>query len=462
MRHSWRSAAVASVAATALVTASPATAHDPEDPVGGTHPPTGGGAPDQHSANMSLLTNLPKVDGATQSDLAFQGNYAYAGTYSGFRVIDISNPAAATQVAFKPCNGAQGDVSVYGDLLVSSIDTPQSKPGCDSTNVSTTTPGAFEGVRIFDISNPADIRLVKAVRTDCGSHTNTLAPAGKGSLFVYVSSYALTASSVGPDCEQYHGKISVVHIPLKNPDKSKVVATPAVDIPNMDPARLELGGLVPPGFLLETNGCHDITVLKPLDLAAAACLSVGQIWDISDRTNPTVVHTMDTPDVKAWHSAQFTWDGRRVAFGDEAGGGNLARCRAQDPSTTGAVWMYDVATGAELGHYKLPRTEETGVCTMHNFNFVPGVAKDILVSAAYTGGTTVADLSDPANPVEIGYYDAGDPIAANTWSSYWHNGFVYGNDIARGLDVFSLAHPSVVGAASLSRDNPQTQERLFR
>ena len=31
-----------------------------------------------------------------------------------------------------------------------------------------------------------------------------------------------------------------------------------------------------------------------------------------------------------------------------------------------------------------------------------------------------------------------------------------------GLDVFSVSHPSLAGAASLSRDNPQTQERLFR
>jgi hypothetical protein len=34
---------------------------------------------DVHSDNMTLLRNLPKVDGATQSDLAFQGSYAYAG-----------------------------------------------------------------------------------------------------------------------------------------------------------------------------------------------------------------------------------------------------------------------------------------------------------------------------------------------------------------------------------------------
>jgi hypothetical protein len=459
MRKTWGLAAIAALAL-GLLAAPPASAHL-DDPEGETHPPTGGGAPDLHSGNMTLLRNLPKVDAATQSDLAFQGDYAYAGTYTGFRIIDISDPTSATQVAFVPCNGAQGDVSVYGDLLFSSVDTPQSKPECDSTNTAATNPDAWEGVRIFDISDPSHVELIAAVRTDCGSHTHTLAPAGKGSLFVYVSSYGLTSTSIGPHCEQDHGKISVIHVPLKNPHKAKVVATPAVDVPVFDASRLELDDLVPPGFLLDTTGCHDITVIKPLELAAAACLSVGQIWDISDRTAPKVVHTLTTEEVRAWHSAQFTWDGERVAFGDEAGGGALPRCRAEDPSTTGAVWVYDVASGAELGHYKLPRAE-TGVCTMHNFNFVPGVERDILVSAAYTGGTTVADLTDPANPVEIGFYRPGDPIAANTWSSYWHNGDIYANDINRGLDVFSLDHQSVAGAARLFRDNPQTQERLFR
>ncbi|MBC6450148.1 LVIVD repeat-containing protein [Actinokineospora xionganensis] len=457
MTRRWRLTCTVFLAAAALI-AAPATAyaHDPENDHG-THPPTGGGGPDLHSANMTLVKNLPKVDNATQSDLAFEGDYAYAGTFSGFRVIDISNPATATQVAFKPCNGGQGDVSVYNGLLFSSVDTPQSKPECDSVNATTAHPTAWEGVRIFDVRNPADIKHIASVRTDCGSHTHTLAPAGQGSLFIYVSSYAVTTTSVGPNCRQFHGKISVIHVPLNNPAKAQVVSTPeTTGVPVFEHTRLEFANPV----LQDTRGCHDITVLKPLNLAAAACLSVGQIWDISDRAHPRVLHTIATPQVKAWHSAQFTWDGTKVTFGDEAGGGAIARCRAEDPPTTGAVWTYDVATAAVLGHYKIPRAE-TGVCTMHNFNYVPGIDRDILVSSAYTGGTTVADLTDPANPVELGFYRPGDPIAANTWSSYWHNGFIYGNDINRGVDIFAIDHPAVAGAALLARDNPQTQERLF-
>jgi hypothetical protein len=147
----------------------------------------------------------------------------------------------------------------------------------------------------------------------------------------------------------------------------------------------------------------------------------------------------------------------------------VGRCRDQDYPDTGAVWIYDVASGAELGSYKLPSffpVEDH--CTMHNYNVVPAVECDILVSAALQGGTTVADVTNPASPVEIGFYEANSPLVAgglnvdaSTWSSHWHNGFVYGNDINRGFDVFALNHPAVAGAATLNRDNPQTQERLF-
>ena len=40
-----------------------------------------------------------------------------------------------------------------------------------------------------------------------------------------------------------------------------------------------------------------------------------------------------------WHSATFTWDGRYVVFGDEAGGGTGSECAADDPATRGAFCM---------------------------------------------------------------------------------------------------------------------------
>ena len=53
------------------------------------------------------------------------------------------------------------------------------------------------------------------------------------------------------------------------------------------------------------------------------------------------------------------------------------------------------------------------------------------------------DFTDPANPFEIAYFDRGpiDPkmlVLGGEWSAYWYNGYIYGSEIARGLDVFQL------------------------
>src|SRR5260370_32546020 len=53
------------------------------------------------------------------------------------------------------------------------------------------------------------------------------------------------------------------------------------------------------------------------------------------------------------------------------------------------------------------------------------------------------DLTDAAHPCEIAYFDRGpiDPkvlVLGGQWSAYWYNGYIYGSEIARGLDVFEL------------------------
>src|SRR5260370_39352149 len=53
------------------------------------------------------------------------------------------------------------------------------------------------------------------------------------------------------------------------------------------------------------------------------------------------------------------------------------------------------------------------------------------------------DLTDAAHRFEIDYVDRGaiDPkvlVLGGEWSAYWYNGYIYGSEIARGLDVFEL------------------------
>lgn len=407
---------------------------------------------DLHSQNMHFMANSPKL--AVNSDLAFWGDQAFAGNYGGFRIFDISAPANPQLLSDFVCNGAQGDVSVWGNLLFTSIDRPQTTDNCSSVN---TAPGVtgFEGIRIFNVSNPAAPVFIKGIATDCGSHTHTLVPdLANNRLLIYVSSYP--ASFFGPTpfgttCAPPHSKISVVEVPLNTPAAAAVIAQPAF--------------VLAPFFGNGGRGCHDITVFLPLHLAAASCLGEAQIWSISDPVNPVALATIDRPEVQIWHNAAFTWDGKYVAFGDEFGGGGAFGCESVDPSTQGAVWFYNVMTPTaplSAGHFKIPRPQDVSqFCTAHNFNIVPRSGRYILVSAWYMGGTSVADFTDPANPVEVGFYDAQQPRRSDVWSSYWYNGRIYTNDIARGFDVYNLSDSAAAGARRFPHMNPQTQETML-
>jgi hypothetical protein len=102
---------------------------------------------------------------------------------------------------------------------------------------------------------------------------------------------------------------------------------------------------------------------------------------------------------------------------------------------------------------------------------VPG--RDILVQAWYQGGVSVFDFTDSARAVEIAYFDRGPIdgealVSGGYWSAYWYNGFIYGAEIARGLDVFRLTpseylSQNEIDAAALvvsPETNVQHQQRI--
>ncbi|MGH2969965.1 MAG: LVIVD repeat-containing protein, partial [Solirubrobacteraceae bacterium] len=446
-----------------LVLAAPAAAHETGFGsawwMGGAHHPGWyTPSPESQTSNVNIVGSVSRTRADStyrNSDLAFWGRYAYAGHYDGFQIVDISNPRKPEQMVDHPCPGSQHDVSVWRNLLFVSVETPRQSPECGSATAGppSNTPG-FEGIRIFDVSNPRAPELIAGVPTDCGSHTHTLVPdLENGRVLLYVASYTATEiqrSSYGNECLRFdssgqpaHNKISVVGVPLRNPASASVVS---------EPRHPQNDFRSTPGF----QGCHDITVNMELERAAAACMGEGQIWDISDKANPETIARVHNPNVEFFHSATFSSDGKTVVYGDEAGGGTQPRCRAQDPDTLGALWFYDVGSldtmdgstpEQELSHWKVPRIQgDLPNCTMHNFNTLPTTKRNVLVSSAYAAGTTVVDFTDPRKPTELGHHD---PHGANTWSSYWYNGHIYTNDGGRGVDVMKVSGKVDRGASKL-------------
>jgi hypothetical protein len=321
----------------------------------------------------------------------------------------------------------------------------------------------FRGVRIFDISDITNPKQVAAVQTCRGSHTHTLVidPNDKNNVYIYVSGTSFVrqteelagCSGEKPDKDPNTAlfRIDVIKVPVVAPQDAKIVSSPRVFI---DPRTGALNGLNNGGTHgkkgaekpADTDQCHDITVYSAIGLAAGACSGNGILLDIKDPVNPKRVDAVNDPNYSYWHSASFSNDGSKVVFTDEWGGGLGARCRPNDPNKWGADAIFrlkdDKLTFAN--YYKLPAAQgDTENCVAHNGSLIPIPGRDVEVQAWYQGGVSVMDFTDPANPTEIAYFDRGpiDPkmlVLGGEWSAYWYNGYIYGSEIARGLDVFQL------------------------
>jgi hypothetical protein len=321
----------------------------------------------------------------------------------------------------------------------------------------------FRGVRIFDISDIKNPKQVAAVQTCRGSHTHTLVfdPNDKENVYIYVSGTSFVrqpeelagCSGEKPDKDPNTAlfRIDVIKVPVAAPQDAKVVSSPRVFI---DARTGAINGLNNGGTHgkkgsekpADTNQCHDITVYSAIGLAAGACSGNGILLDIKDPVHPKRVDAVNDPNYSYWHSASFSNDGSKVVFTDEWGGGLGARCRPNDPNKWGADAIFRLKDDklSFANYYKLPAAQgDTENCVAHNGSLIPVPGRDILVQAWYQGGISVMDFTDPANPFEIAYFDRGpiDPkmlVLGGDWSAYWYNGYIYGSEIARGLDVFQL------------------------
>ncbi|MFD0352685.1 LVIVD repeat-containing protein [Streptomyces sp. NPDC127110] len=397
-----------------------------------------------HSANIKPLANIPSANPAgINSDLAFQGDYAYAGSYDGFTIYDIANPKSPKVVTQVLCPGGQNDISVSGDLLFLSTDSSRSDDSCNSVSQPATEKSSWEGIKIFDIKDKKNPKYIKSVETACGSHTHTLVPGGRD-IYLYVSSYS--PNEAFPDCKPPHDGISVVKVPKKAPTQAAVVGFPVLFPDGGNP-----GAPANPG-VSKTTGCHDITVLPSKDLAAGACMGDGILFDISKPEQPRVIdRVQDNVNFAFWHSATFNERADKVVFTDELGGGGGATCNEATGPNRGADGIYDITGRGDQrklvfkGYFKIPRHQaDTENCVAHNGSLIPvGGGRDIMVQAWYQGGISVWDFTDSTNPKEIGYFERG-PLSTDklglggSWSAYYYNGHIYSNDIVKGLDVLRL------------------------
>jgi hypothetical protein len=409
---------------------------------------------------------VPDGQRDANSDLAFWGNLAFHGDYDGFRIVDISDPDNPQLVSRTRCNGDQGDIVVWGNILVRAWNAPKTVPrDCDGTTV----PAGFEGMHVFDISNLANPQLVGEVELSarpqadspgCGTHTLTLVPDGDRAVIYNATS---GGNTLLPPALQACDWIDIVEVPLDDPGAASFVR------------REPLEG----GHAAHDNG----VILGGVNLLGTASGHMSNVFSIGPPRggtldDPLLLYTVEEPGVDGvignWHSSAFSWDGEVLILGWEPGGGSLPFCQANG-STTGlpmgvvqadvhkSAFFYDADTGAKLGQWTLPRPQSAAEnCTIHNYNTVPlRSGKRVLVMGNYQAGTWVVDFTDPANARTVAWSDPPPLVPTQlggAWSSYWYNNFIYESEITVGLNVFRLSDPTTAGAIRLGHLNPQTQE----
>ncbi len=469
----------------------PGFAPDPNapEPAPPANPPAGGRAGRGPTINT----------GTVNSDLAFIGNHLFVGNYYGINFYDIDNPTHIKLGTSLVCPGGQGDVSVYGHLLFMSAEAMNGRIDCGTQGIPAPpmrrlsrppnrrpqppgthsggarsragrggrrpmppSPDRFRGVRIFDISDLANPKQVAAVQSCRGSHTHSLLvdPKDKDNVYIYISGTGpvrqaeeLAGCSGGdpkanPETALF--RIDIIKVPLAHPELAKIVSSPRIftDTQSGDVDGLWKGGTHGEGTQATstTNQCHDITIYSAIGLAAGACSGNGILLDISDPIHPKRIDAVSDPNYAYWHSATFSNDGSKVLYTDEWGGGAQPRCRATDPMHWGADAIFNLSNRKLTlsSYYKMPAPQtDLENCVAHNGSLVPIPGRDIFVQAWYQGGVSMVDFTDPSHPFEIAYFDRGplDAVKRGTggfWSVYWYNGYIYGSEIARGVDVFRL------------------------
>jgi hypothetical protein len=421
----------------------------------------------EHSANMSLVKNLPYApdNGGTPNygtDIEFATlagkKYALAGSYkNGMQIVDISRPAQSKIVSTYDCGVTQGDVQVFkqadqpgrtfvgyaSDTFGDGTSTCYQEAQALGFDVLKDNGTGKNGTFIADVTDPLNPRTVGFVDVAQGSHNQTIHPSGN---YLYNSNSDLI-TSVQPAIEVFD---------ISNPGAPAKVGELAL------PTR--------PGLGTES---HDVTFSDDGARAYSAALSQGVIIDTRDPAKPAIISSFLDPAINVWHQMDpFTItdaSGRErefvIAEDEFAGAVGTGQC------PNGGVHVYET-TGAlernpqKVGYWNIdtvgPTDQVDGTCTAHVFDIHED--EKVMTISYYNGGVHVVDLSGLTGisladqqiagdgMKEIGYYriEGGESWAAKTPAINRDGSFhLYSNDIERGLDVFRFTREG--GAAAQSQ-----------
>ena len=357
----------------------------------------------EYTSNLKVVAKAvspPGFLGITNSDLAFTGNYVIQGNYNGPVVWDISNPAKPTLVVAYECPASQNDVSVYKNLMFMSAEAQNGRIDCKPGGVrEPVSKERMRGVRIFDITNIKEPKLVANVQTCRGSHTHTVLedPKDRNNVYIYVSGSSGIRSAdelagcagdlAANDPSSSRLRIEIIKVPLANPSTASVVGRSNIFTGLGEPPR---------------HGLSDA------DLAAAASqLAAQRAAGAFVAKNPQSGADMIAPRPLVTQMLE-------QASKERGGSSVTAADSAKVRSGLQAAWnqMFANAPAAPAGGR---RGAEGSQC--HDITVYPSLG---LAGGACEGHGILLDISNPVAPVRL---DA----AADSNFAYWHSA-TFNND----------------------------------
>ncbi|MAG50188.1 hypothetical protein CL621_00940 [archaeon] len=173
---------------------------------------------------------------------------------------------------------------------------------------------------------------------------------------------------------------------------------------------------------------HDIEVYNNKVYGAGIYTGYFYIIDVSNKTNPETIGIWDSGGgYISLHDVAVTADEKYLITADENIGGHVKIWDISNYNNINLLSEYQTFEGIYTSF----------VQSAHNVYVKDG----FVVISYYTAGTRVLDISDPFNPIEIGYYDTTNleaPFSGN-WGVYTElpSGYLISSDRENGLFVFN-------------------------
>ncbi|MCZ6917393.1 MAG: choice-of-anchor B family protein [Gemmatimonadetes bacterium] len=332
--------------------------------------------------------------------------YAMVGRTDGTSFIDVSDPNAPTYLGDLPkTEGSRSsiwrDIKVYRDHAYIVADA-----------------AGEHGVQVFDLTELRNVRnapvTFEATMTYHGIHSAHNIVINEETGFAY----AVGSSGGGETCG---GGLHMIDI--RNPESPSFAGCFA------DPSTGRRGtGYSHDAQCVEYHGPD--TEHQGKEICMGANETALSIADVTDKNNPVALATASYPNVAYTHQGWLTDDHRYFYMNDEGD-----EPQGLVDGTRTLVWdVTDLDDPILVKEYIAETTT-----TDHNL-YVRG---NMMYQSNYGSGLRILDVSDPENPVEVGFFDTTPYGGGGSWSNYpfFESGVIVVTSMSEGLFVLKSRGP---------------------